>query len=214
MRFFEIVLSGAALIAAAWAVELNDVPSSIEAGKTYTITYSPKDNTATTFILRKGDPNNLDTITTLTTTATGGSFSWTVPSNLANAKDYALEIRQSGQTPNFSGLIALTGGTTSVSSSYSGTPTPTKSSSSSPTASSTTSDSSTLTSSTVSGTISSTPGANSTISSPTLSRTSSTGTSTTTSSGPPQQTSNAAAFLGSSPVALFFGAVAAVAYLN
>lgn len=211
MRFFEVVLSGAALIAAAWAVEFNEVPSTIEAGKSYTITYSPKDNTPTTLILRKGDPDDLGTIATLTTSATGGSFTWTVPSTLVNAKDYALEIVQSGGTPNYSGLIALTGG----SASSSGTPTPTPSKTSSTTSGSTTkTDSSTLTSSTVSGTISSTPGTNSTVTTPPLSRTSSTGSSSTTTGGPPQQTTNAAAYLGSSPAALLFGAVAAMAYLN
>lgn len=68
MRFFEVVISGAALIATAFAVEFNDVPTSIEPGKTYTITYSPKDNTPTEIILREGDPNALDTIGSLTST--------------------------------------------------------------------------------------------------------------------------------------------------
>ena len=69
MRFFHVVLSGAALLAAAWALEFNDVPTKIEPGKTYTITYSPKDNTPTTIKLRKGDSANLDTIATLTSTS-------------------------------------------------------------------------------------------------------------------------------------------------
>ena len=66
MRFFEVIVSGAALIATAFAVEFNEVPNSIEPGKTYTITYSPKDNTATTIKLRQGDPNNLSTLQTIT----------------------------------------------------------------------------------------------------------------------------------------------------
>lgn len=67
MRFYEIVLSGAALVAAAWAVELNEVPSTVESGKTYTITWSPKEGTAT-LKLRQGDPNDLKTLGTLTGT--------------------------------------------------------------------------------------------------------------------------------------------------
>lgn len=66
MRFFEVVISGAALISAVFAVEFNDVPKSFEAGKTYTITYSPKDNTPTTIKLRQGNPQDLKTLNTIT----------------------------------------------------------------------------------------------------------------------------------------------------
>lgn len=65
MRFFQVLLSGAALIAAALAVEFNSVPSSIEPGKTYTITWSPKEGTVS-LILRQGDPSNLNTLQTIT----------------------------------------------------------------------------------------------------------------------------------------------------
>ncbi|KAF2682370.1 hypothetical protein K458DRAFT_419767 [Lentithecium fluviatile CBS 122367] len=224
MRFFQVVLSGAALIAAAWALELNEVPTSLEAGKTYTITYSPKDNTPTTFILRKGDPGNLDTIGTIGT-ATGGSFTWTVPTDLADAPNYAFEIQQEGVDPNYSGLIPLTGGSgKDTSSSKSASPTassyPTKSTASStPSVSATTTTESTTKSTpattTASGTGSiTTPGLNSTITTASLSRTSSGGSSATTSAGsPPAEQTNAAAMFGSSPLALLVGA-AAMAYLN
>lgn len=66
MRFFEIVVSGAALISSAFAVTIDTYPSSVEAGKTYTITYSPKDAPAT-FILRKGLSTDLTTIATIGT---------------------------------------------------------------------------------------------------------------------------------------------------
>ena len=66
MRFFEIVVSGAALISSAVAVTIDTYPSSVEAGKTYTITYSPKDAPAT-FILRKGLSTDLKTIATIGT---------------------------------------------------------------------------------------------------------------------------------------------------
>lgn len=228
MRFFEIAVSGAALLAAAFAIELNEVPSSIVAGETYTITYSPKDDVPTTFVLRKGDPNNLDTVGTLTTSATGGSFAWTVDANLPNGDDYAIEIIQ-GDEFNYSGLIPLTGGTdeeeeTSTSGYPTGTlssttPSSTPVSSETPvtttgTANATTTEVSTITSaSSVSGIISSTLGSNSTITSATLSRSTTGGASATTSSGPPEQTENAAALLGASPIALIMGAIAAMAYL-
>lgn len=71
MRFFETILSGAALVAAVLALEINTFPSGgVKAGQTYTITYSPADNTPTTFILRQGASGNLDTVGTLTSRST------------------------------------------------------------------------------------------------------------------------------------------------
>lgn len=67
MRFFQMVASSAAFIAAALALEINQYPTGgVQAGQTYTVTYSPADNTPTTFILRKGASTNLDTLGTLT----------------------------------------------------------------------------------------------------------------------------------------------------
>ena len=220
MRFFEVVISGAALISAVFAVEFNDVPKSFEAGKTYTITYSPKDNTPTTIKLRQGDPNNLSTLATITTTATGGSFQYTVPKDLPNSPSYALEISQANSPPNYTGLIPLTGSTYSAissSSSASSTSKPSSSSSASSSASTTSSGSSTLTtttsaaSSSVSGAPTASSGSNSTIVS---SRTPTAGSPTPTDGGsPPQQSQNAASLLASSPMALILGAAAAMAYL-
>ena len=220
MRFFEVVLSGAALIAAAWAVELNEVPTALEAGKTYTITYSPKDNTPTTFILRKGNPGNLDTIGPIGT-ATGGSFEWTVPTDLVDATNYAFEVQQAGAEPNYSGLIPLTGGSgeeSSSSSSASGYPTKTPASSTPyPTTATETSTSTKpiVTAPVPSGTGAiTTPGLNSTITTATLSRTSGGSSPTTTGpNSPPAEQTGAAALFGSSPLALLVGA-AAMVYLN
>jgi hypothetical protein len=223
MRFFQVVLSGAAIIAAAWALELNEVPSSIEPGKTYTITYSPKDDTPTTFTLRKGNPGNLDDVDVLTTSATGGSFEWTVDDSLPNADDYAIMVSQ-GSVENYSGQIKLTGSDAEPSSSGSATPSASATPSStgaksstdaSATATETETETTLATTAAASATVTSTVGSNSTISSATLSRTGS-GTSapastTTGSSSPPQET-NAASMLGSSPLALIFGAIAAMAY--
>jgi hypothetical protein len=64
MRFFEIVVSGAALISSVFAVTIDTYPDGIEAGKTYTLTYSPKDQPAT-FVLRKGLSTDLQTVATI-----------------------------------------------------------------------------------------------------------------------------------------------------
>lgn len=218
MRFFGTVLAGAALFAGAMAqLAINDYPSSgVEAGKTYTITYSPKDQVPTEIILRQGPSNNLNTIATLGT-ATGGSFTWTVAANLPNQADYAIEVRR-GSTNNFSGQFGLTGGSAAVSSavasasaalsSASAALSSVRASASSAIASIT----SRASSAAASASASVTAGSNSTVTSATLSRTPSasvSGSRTASASGPPQNTANAAAGFESSPAALVFGAVAA-----
>ncbi|KAF2790882.1 hypothetical protein K505DRAFT_74592 [Melanomma pulvis-pyrius CBS 109.77] len=209
MRFFQTLFAGAAVVAAAAALEINNFPKAVEPGKTYTVTYSPVSNTPTTFILRQGANEDLKTVTTLTTTATNGKFDWIVDDSLPNAKDYALEIKQ-GDVVNYIGPIGLTGSdATSAAPSSSSTAAPTSSATTAaPTTASVTSS--------ASGSVSSSVRSNSTIASATLSSTAS-GTprpsSTTTGGGVPEST-GAASTLGSSPIAIFFGAVAAMAYFN
>ena len=69
MRFFEVVLSGAALVSAVLAaqVEFNSWPNSVKAGEAITLTYSPKD-AATTIILKKGLSTDLKSVETITCT--------------------------------------------------------------------------------------------------------------------------------------------------
>ncbi|KAJ4296193.1 hypothetical protein N0V90_006237 [Kalmusia sp. IMI 367209] len=220
MRFFEVVLSGAALISAALAVEFNSWPESVKAGQTVTLTYSPKD-AATTIILRKGPSTNLDTLETLTSSSTGGSFEWTVPSTLANGADYAFEIRQAGAEPNYSGQFSLSGGSAASSaaaSSSAGYSTAESSSAVSSTAYSTavstTVKTSVITSAaSASASIVPSHGANSTISTGTPSATTSESSASSTSGSPPVENTGAASSFGTNPVALFMGAAAALAYL-
>ncbi|KAF2831671.1 hypothetical protein CC86DRAFT_452656 [Ophiobolus disseminans] len=217
MRFFEVVVSGAALISTAFAATIDTYPTAgVEAGKTYTVTYSPKDQPVT-FVLRRGLSTNLDTVGTLGT-ATGGSFSWTVASNLANAPNYALEVRQEGSAPNYSGQFGLTGGSGSLSSAIASASSAASAAASSAAASASAAISSIRASASsvaASATILPSAGANSTIVSPTISRTGSASvrpTGTGTGTAPPEST-GAASMLSSSPLALIFGAVAAFAYL-
>ena len=200
MRFFQTLAAGAALVASALSLTIDTFPTAgVEAGKTYTITYSPKDNTPTTFILRKGVSTDLDTVDTLTTTATGGSFQWTVDSKYVDATNYALEIRQEGVSPNFSGQFPLTGGEGTESSS-------------SASASATASSGSVTRSASTSASASPSASSNgTTVSSATLTRTTGTSRPTSTSGGVPEATTNAAAPLA--PVAAFAGLFAAFAYL-
>lgn len=66
MRFFQTLFSGAALIAAATALSIDTWPSSVVAGTSYQIKFSPADNQMYTFILRKGLSTDLATVGTLT----------------------------------------------------------------------------------------------------------------------------------------------------
>ncbi|KAJ8107138.1 hypothetical protein OPT61_g9073 [Boeremia exigua] len=229
MRFFQMVASSAAFIAAALALEINNYPTGgVQAGQTYTITYSPADNTPTTFILRKGLSTDLDTVGTLTSTATGGTFSWTVDRSLANGADYALEIRQDGETPNYSGQFGLTGGSAAASSSASAASASSvasvissRASSASSAASASASLSSLISSVVSSVQATATGGAttastNGTVTSATLSRsaTGSRATGSATGSASIPESTGAASSLSSAPLALFLGAVGAFAFLN
>jgi len=208
MRFFQTLLSGAAMIAAVVGITIDSYPSGgIAAGATTNITF-----TATgpcTLLLRKGPSNNLVTVATLTTTATGGSYLWTVASNLVSGTDYALQIVQGDQN-NYSGQFSISGGTGVASSSAA-----------SASASASASMSSAMSKASSSASASVTKASNSTVSSATLSRSASsaaatsakaTGATTTSSGGPPQNT-NAAAALVASPLTVIVGAFAAFAYL-
>jgi hypothetical protein len=66
MRFTQTLFAGAAFIAAAFAVEINEFPSEVQAGRSYRVTYTPGGDIPTTFILRKGKNEALDTLDTLT----------------------------------------------------------------------------------------------------------------------------------------------------
>jgi len=232
MRFIQMLASSAAFIAAALAVEINEYPTGgVEAGKTYTVTYSPADNTPTTFILRKGLSTDLDTVGTLTSTATGGTFSWTVAKDLPNGADYALEVRQSGEAPNYSGQFGLTGGSAAASSSIAASASASSasavsvssviaskaSSASSAAASLSSVISSAISSAQASATISPSASHNGTVSSATLSTRSAssvrpTGSATGSASIP--ESTGAASSLSSAPLALLFGAAGAFALLN
>lgn len=208
MRFFKTLFAAALVAVVAAKPEIHDYPKNIEPGKTYEITYSPADDTPTTFVLRRGKNVNLDKVDTLTTTATKGKFSWTVDKSFPNRDDYALEIIQgSASNNNYIGPIKLTGSTA--------TELPSAASSSVP-ASSTGSVTAKPTgsfSTTASGAVSTSVGSNSTVTSPTLSTTPApTGARTSTGGGPPQST-GAASNLGS-PLALVLGGFAAMVYFH
>jgi hypothetical protein len=210
MRF--TIFTGAALVSAAIAVEINAVtPATLKAGGQATIKYQPA-SPAATIILRKGKSGALDTISTLTNSATGGNVVVNIPSDIESDDDYTFEIDQAGAAPNFWVFFPVTGGVAATSSAASSA-----ASSSAASSASVSSATSVVTiSTTASASASASAGGNQTISSATLSTTGATGkptSSATTTGGVPNGT-GAASTLGSSPLALVFGAVAAMAYLG
>ena len=60
----------------------------------------------------QGGSTDLYTVLCLTNTASGNSYTWTPISNLPDGDDYALKIQQSNESPNYTGLFAITGGST------------------------------------------------------------------------------------------------------
>lgn len=56
--------------------------------------------------MRKGSAGDLRNIKTITTTARGGTYTWTPDSALEEGKDYALEISQADQV-NYSGYFTI-----------------------------------------------------------------------------------------------------------
>ncbi|OCK85108.1 hypothetical protein K432DRAFT_377949 [Lepidopterella palustris CBS 459.81] len=219
MRFFASALFAASalvsmVVAQSATLKFTDFPSSVVAGNSYTLKWDTTDNTTPiTITLRKGPSGTLSTIKDLTTTASGGSYVWTVDKGLGDGTDYALMITQGSQV-NYAGPIALTGGSASsavASSSASATASSSVSVSSMSSMPSTASI--TMTSSIV------TIKSNATVSTASLSATSkatsvasSTGTQTAAQGAP--SSTGAASLLASSPLALIFGVVGAMAYLN
>ncbi|KAI0203843.1 Ser-Thr-rich glycosyl-phosphatidyl-inositol-anchored membrane family-domain-containing protein [Astrocystis sublimbata] len=155
----------------------------IEAGSTFQITWSGEEGPVT-LTLKTGESDDLDTVSTITSNASGESFNWAVDPSLPSG-DYAIEITD-GTDINYSEMFPVEGSdapvssTGSASSTASATSTPASSTaSSSATATSVTKTASTSSEATSSETMS----AESTSSETTSSKaTSSTKSSETTSS--------------------------------
>merc|ERR1711881_619168 len=186
------VFAAYAAAQAAGQLAFTTLPGSIQAGQSYTLEWAGGDATApVTIILRQGDPNNLDTVSTITTTATGGSYTWEVPSTIVNGADYAFEIVQ-GSSNNYSGQFAIAGGSGVASASASATAASVSASASAASESASAASASASASESASSTLSRS-----------ASRTSATAASTSAPSD------NGASGL-QSPVALIFGAIAAM----
>jgi len=206
MRFFQAVVLGASAFASVALAQLKitEAPLSVEAGKSYPVTYQASSlSSPVEFVLRKGVEQHSDIIRSLGS-ATGGNFTWVVANSLENGNDYALMVKQ-GDATNYWGPITLTGGKAAAISSA-------KASSASSAVSSLESAISSLNSSLASATASTTGATTLRSASATATSTRTTGAASSTGSAASAPTNGAAGL--SSPMALIFGAVAAMAYLN
>ncbi|EEP76723.1 predicted protein [Uncinocarpus reesii 1704] len=214
MHFFKTLLAGAALVASTAAqarLAFTSFPSNVQVGKPVVVTWSGGIPTKpVTITLRKGPSDDLKDVAVLTSTATGGTFTWTPSSSLVDGPDYALQISQ-GSEINYTNLFPITGG--------SGTALPSTTAETSSLAVSTTVRLTTaVTTSHASRGTTLSISRNSTISTPTLTSTRAvTLTPTATPTEPeviPTDAPNAAPAILSSPVALLLSALVAFAYLH
>lgn len=110
MRVLAAILSFATLcLSQSNNLAFTSTPSSVTAGTPVLISYTaPNLQNAVTITLRKGDPNDLQTISTLTSSAKGGNYTWIPLSSLQDGDDYALQLEQ-GNDVNYSGEFSLSG---------------------------------------------------------------------------------------------------------
>jgi hypothetical protein len=176
----------------------------LKAGDSTTIKWTPTTGDTISLILREGkDQDNLGTVSTIATNIdNSGSFTWNIPSSLADAGDYSIQITSDRDTSNYSPMFSVDSNVKASS---------TSSSSSSTTSASTTTSSSSITTTTSSHNSTSTHTGSST-------KTSSSATSTDSSS--PSATKAATDLTGgaslqaSSPLALVLCFIAGVLYFN
>ncbi|KAF4625865.1 hypothetical protein G7Y89_g12297 [Cudoniella acicularis] len=220
MQFARLLAIAASAISVVSAVQFtNSVFNNVTAGEPFTFTWTNATGPVS-LVLKNGASTNLQTVSTITSGASGTSFTWSVPANLP-ADTYAIAITDSAGT-NYSPQFQLVGATATASTSSSTASSTASSSvsssassvSSSSASSSTASSASTTASisgnSTSSATGSTSSGSASKTSSTSASKTSSASTSTGTSSVP--NTNSASDF--ASPLALVFLTVAALISLN
>ncbi|KAI0466467.1 Ser-Thr-rich glycosyl-phosphatidyl-inositol-anchored membrane family-domain-containing protein [Xylaria cf. heliscus] len=161
----------------------------IEAGSTFEITWSGAEGPVT-LTLKDGEENNLKTVQTITTNASGDSFVWAVDPSLPSG-DYALEI-EDGSDVNYSKMFPVEGTAAPTSATSSSSVSATSSSTSASTTSSESSSSESSSSTDSSSSETTTSESSTTSAATTTTSSSSNSTSVRTTTSAPTSTSNAA----------------------
>ncbi|KAL8720676.1 MAG: hypothetical protein Q9225_002505 [Loekoesia sp. 1 TL-2023] len=117
MHFTKFLLVAAtavvAVVAQSRQIAFTSTPASVTAGSSVTLRWGGGDDSQpVTITLKRGDTNNLQTVSLITGSATGNSYTWNVPSSLPNGDDYAFQINQGVDDVNYSGRFTLSGGST------------------------------------------------------------------------------------------------------
>jgi hypothetical protein len=90
MLFSRVAFASASLFAIALAqtakIAFTSVPAVVEAGDSYNITWGGGNGQAVTLTLRKGQPNDLDTIGVLADGVSGNAYVWTVDDDLEDGR--------------------------------------------------------------------------------------------------------------------------------
>ncbi|KAK3167086.1 hypothetical protein OEA41_010211 [Lepraria neglecta] len=89
------------------------LPTNLTAGQPVKLEWGGGDGSAVTLTLQQGTTDNLQTVQLITGDASGFSYTWTPSISLPDAENYALKIQQGDAEPNYTGMITLTGGSTS-----------------------------------------------------------------------------------------------------
>jgi len=122
MRFFSTALFAFTALSALVFAQENPITAptagdELKAGDSTTITWTPTTSDENVeLVLRKGDSDDLDTITTIGNVPNTGTYTWTVPEDTPAGSDYAIEIKYEGGS-NFSpqfGVDSTVVGTTSA----------------------------------------------------------------------------------------------------
>ncbi|MDI1491366.1 MAG: hypothetical protein OHK93_002575 [Ramalina farinacea] len=121
MLFTQSFVLFASLISSAIAQTSNRIsftqtpPSSVKAGSSVTLKWSGGNDQPVTITLKQGDPNNLQTVSLITGNGMNGQYVWTPSTSLPSSDNYALQIIQDDTDINYTGLFAITGGSSSSS---------------------------------------------------------------------------------------------------
>ena len=60
----------------------DSLPASVDVGSSFNITWAGGDGSPVTLTLRRGNPNDLDTVTTIASNVDGYWYNWNIPSTI------------------------------------------------------------------------------------------------------------------------------------
>lgn len=77
-----LAIAPLAALAYAQKVAFTSLPATLDVGSSFNITWAGGDGSPVTLTLRRGNPNDLDTVSTIASNVDGYWYNWNVPSTL------------------------------------------------------------------------------------------------------------------------------------